>query len=87
MFTMKTNVGRDHMHDLFSNHRVSYSALFLSIFCLHQFLLMNANLNHFPCSQCSDDSNMMKVINALTHSGLLCRAGIATSLRETGQQW
>jgi alpha,alpha-trehalase len=33
------------------------------------------------------DKKIGKVITALNSSGLLLAAGIATSLRETGQQW
>lgn len=35
----------------------------------------------------SGDPRVDKVVNALTHSGLLFPAGVATSLRKTGQQW
>ncbi|KAH7352593.1 hypothetical protein KP509_19G053200 [Ceratopteris richardii] len=35
----------------------------------------------------SGDSKIEKVVNAIARSGLLFPAGVATSLRETGQQW
>ena len=48
---------------------------------------MEQSLESFDMSICEDTPLVEKVTRSLQSSGLLCAAGIATSLKNSGQQW